>query len=411
VDIIIACCAGLDIHKKTVVACVRDFKEIGQPIKEQVRAFATTTRALRELRDWLVSLGVTHVAMESTGVFWRPIWNILQDSSLELLLVNARHIKNVPGRKTDVKDCQWISHLLQIGLLKASFVPPAQQRQWRELCRHRTQLTGQTTQVINRIQKVLQDANIKLSSVASDIVGVSGRTILRAMIAGERDPEILADLAKGRLRAKIQALKEALEGRLTEHHQFLLGTLMDQLAQLEGNIQKVQDRIDQEMQGVEEQIKLLDTIPGVNRLLAQTLLAEVGPDMSHFPSAQHLSSWAGMCPGNHESAGKRKSGRINPGNRWLRRSLVQAGWAASHTKDTYLSVQYQRLAKRRGKKRALIAVGHTILEGMYAMFKKNEPWQELGANWFDQLRPERITRNLVKRLEKLGYQVSLTHAA
>lgn len=404
-DIIIPRCAGLDIHKQTVQGCVRLLKPDGQ-VSQEVRCFGTTTGALRELRTWLESLGVTHVAMESTGVFWQPIWNILE-GGFDLLLANARHIKNVPGRKTDIKDCQWIAQLLQHGLLKGSFVPSRQQRQWRELTRQRTQLVAQATQVANRIQKVLQDANIKLSSVASHVLGVSGRAMIQAMIAGISDPVTLAGLARGKLKRKTAALREALEGQICQEHQFLLKLLMDQLGQIEGLIERLQERIDQEMASVAELIELLDTIPGVDRVVAQCLLAEVGADMSRFPSPEHLASWAGMCPRADESAGKRRSQRTNPANRWLRRALVQAGWAASHTKNTYLSAQYHRLAARRGRKKALVAVGHSILVGVHVMLKQHVPWQELGADWFDRLQPERLKRKLVKRLEDLGLQVTV----
>ncbi len=408
-DIVIARCAGLDVHKQTVQVCVRVLGPDGR-LTEEIRAFKTSTGELRELRAWLASLGVTHVAMESTGVFWRPVWNILE-GGFELLLVNARHVKNVPGRKTDVKDCQWIAKLLQHGLLRGSFVPSAQQRDWRELTRQRTQLTAQGAQVANRIQKVLEQGNIKLSSVASDVLGVSGRAMIQALIAGISDPATLAGLARGRLKAKMAALREALEGQLRDEHRFLLGLLMEQLAQIEALIEQVQARIDRAMAEFSELIELLDTIPGVDRVVAQCILAEVGVDMGRFPSGEHLASWAGMCPGNDESAGKRRSGRTRPGDRWLRRALVQAGWAASHTKSTYLAAQYHRLAGRRGKKRALIAVGHSILVGVYHMLKKREPWRELGGNWFDQLRPERLTRTLVRRLQRLGYDVTLKPAA
>lgn len=404
-DIIIARCAGLDIHKVMIQVCVRLVGPQGR-VDEQIRSVRATTGDLRALVGWLKGLGVTHVAMESTGVFWRPIWNILE-GAFELLLVNARHVKNVPGRKSDIKDCQWIAALLQHGLLKGSFVPPRQQRGWRELTRERTQLVAQGTQVANRIHKVLQDANIKLSSVATEVLGASGRAMIQAMIAGESNPAVLAGLARGRLKKKAEQLREALEGQILEGHRFLLRLWMDQLSQIEGLIARVQERLDAEMACVAEQVELLDTIPGVDRVVAQCILAEVGADMGQFPSPEHLASWAGMCPGSDQSAGKRRSSHINPGDRWLRRALVQAGWAASHTKATYLAAQYHRLAGRRGKKRALIAVGHSILTGVYHMLKGKTPWRELGGDWFNRLNPARLTRNLVKRLESLGYRVTL----
>jgi transposase len=408
VDTIFGCCAGLDVHKKSIQCGVRRMDERGQ-VQEQVRAFGTTTGQLLALYDFLGEHGVTHVAMESTGVYWKPVWNILE-SGFELILANARHIKNVPGRKTDVKDCQWIAQLLQHGLLKASFVPRSEQREWRDLTRHRVQLTAQTTQTSNRIQKVLEDANIKLASVASDVLGKSGRAMLKAIIDGQTDPVALAAEARGRLRSKAEPLREALEGRVTEHHRFLLQLLMDQLEQLEAMIRRVEERIAQAMAAFTHQLELLDTIPGVDRKVAQALLAEVGPQMAQFPSADHLASWAGICPGSHESAGKRKKGTTNKANRFLRRALVQAAWAASHTKDTYLAAQYRRLVGRRGKKRALVAVAHSILVSAYHMLSRDTEYHDLGADHYQRLNPERLTRNLVKRLESLGHRVTLEPA-
>jgi transposase len=408
-DVIIQRCAGLDVHKETVQACVLLLGPDGR-LAEQIRCYSTTTGQLLALLAWLQSLQVTDVAMESTGVFWKPIWNILE-GFFHLLLVNPAHMKNVPGRKTDVKDCQWIAKLLQHGLLTGSFVPAHQQRVWRELTRQRTQLVAQTTQVANRIQKVLQDANIKLSSVASQVMGVSGRAMIQAMIAGTTDPATLAGLAKGVLKNKSEQLREALEGYIQQEHCFLLKLLMDQLEHLERLIHRLQRRIDAEMAGVAHLVELLDTIPGVDKVVAQCILAEVGTDMDHFPSDEQLAAWAGMCPGRDMSAGKRRSSRINPANRWLRRSLIQAGWAASHTKDTYLAAQYHRLAGRRGMKRALVAVGHTILVGVRHMLKDNVPWRDLGGDWFNHLRPDRLRRHLLKRLESLGYKVTLEPAA
>lgn len=408
-DVIIQRCAGLDVHKDTVQACVRLLDSDGR-CSEQIRCYRTTTGQLLALRSWLQELQVSDVAMESTGVFWKPIWNILE-GFFHLLLVNPAHMKNVPGRKTDVKDCQWIAKLLQHGLLSGSFVPSHQQRVWRELTRQRTQLIAQTTQVANRIQKVLQDANIKLSSVASQVMGVSGRAMIQAMIAGITDPETLAGLAKGVLKNKSAQLREALEGYIQQEHRFLLKLLMDQLEKLEQLLQRLQRRIDAEMAGVAHLVRLLDTTPGVDKVIAQCILAELGTDMDRFPSDEQLASWGGVCPGSDMSAGKRRSSRINPANRWLRRSLVQAGWAASHTKDTYLSAQYHRLAGRRGMKRALVAVGHTILVGVRHMLKDNVPWHDLGGDWFNHLRPDRLRRHLLKRLESLGYRVTLDPVA
>jgi transposase len=404
-DILYSCCAGLDLHKDSVVVCVRRLGKDGRCHKE-VRTFGTVTRDLLSLSDWLADEGVTHAAMESTGVYWKPVFNILE-GRFELLLVNAQHMKQVPGRKTDVKDCEWIAQLLQCGLLKASFIPPQPIRELRELTRQRTQLIGERSAVVNRIQKVLEDANIKLGSVASEVLGVSGRAMLEAMIAGEQDPVKLADLARKRLRAKIPELQLALRGRVTDHHRFLLRLFLEQVDHLENLMGQLSSRIEMVMASVEEAATRLDTIPGVDRHMAEILVAELGTDMSRFPTEGHLCSWAGMCPGNNESAGKRRTGKTTRGSRWLRTGLVQAAWAASHTKNTYLSAQYRRLAARRGKRRALVAVGHTILVIVYQLLKKGTNYEELGGDYFDRLGPERLTRTLVRRLEKLGHKVTL----
>lgn len=399
------CCAGLDVHKKTVVACVRCLSAGGRLAKE-VRTFSTMTAGILALADWLAGKGVTHAAMESTGVFWKPIFNLLE-GRFEVLLVNAQHIKRVPGRKTDVKDCEWIAQLLQHGLLKASFVPAAPQRELRELTRQRVQLVNEASRVANRIQKVLEDANIKLASVASDVLGKSGRRMLTAIIRGETDPSNLASLALGRLVLKEAALREALQGRVTEHHRFLLQLLLDQLRQLEELVERLDARIAEQMAPFAEEVERLRTIPGVETRTAQNVLAEIGVNMGVFPSAAHLSSWAGVCPGNHESAGKRFTGRTNHGNAWLRQALVQAGWAASHTKNTYLGSHYRRLAARRGRKRALVALAHTLLCVIYHLLRNKTVYQDLGADYLDRIAGDRLTRYLVKRLESLGHHVQL----
>jgi transposase len=344
--------------------------------------------------------------MESTGVYWKPVFNLLE-GSVRVLLVNAEHIKQVPGRKTDVKDCQWIAQLLQHGLLKASFVPPQPIRELRDLTRQRTQLIQERSAAANRIQKVLEDANIKLASVATDVLGVSGRDMLKALIAGETDPEKLADLARQRMRQKIPALQQALLGHVTEHHRFLLRLHLDHVTQLEKLIGRLSTRIEKVLAPLGEAQEHLQTIPGVSQRVAETVLAEIGTHMEQFPSADHLASWAGMCSGNNESAGKRRSGRSTKGDRWLKRILVQAAWAASHTKGTYLAAQYRRLARRRGSKRALVAVGHTLLVIMYYVLKRGTTYQELGADFLDRLEPERLKRQLVKRLEALGLKVTV----
>lgn len=405
-DIVYACCAGIDVHKETAVVTVRRRLDNGK-VCQQTRTYGTMTEQVLELGDWLEAEGATHLAMESTGVYWKPLWNLLEER-FEILLVNAQHIKHVPGRKTDVKDSEWIAQLLQCGLLRGSFVPPSPQRDLRELTRQRRQLVHAKASIANRIQKVLEDANIKLGSVASDVLGASGRDMLRALIAGESDPVKLAELARRKLRAKIPALRLALRGRVTDHHRFLLGLLLDELTHLEGLIERLTARITEVLPApFAEAIQQLATIPGIDVRAAENILAEIGVDMEAFPTAAHLASWTGICSGQRESAGKRQSGRTRKGNQWLRTTLVQVAWAASHTKHSYLSAQYRRLAGRRGKKRALVALGHTILVMIYHMLRKGTTYSELGADYFDRLDTERLTRTLVRRLERLGHEVVL----
>jgi len=402
--------AGLDIHKETIVVCVRITDSQGQA-KEYIRTFGSMTDDLLALFDWLASQGITHVAMESTGEFWKPVWNILEAGSWELLLVNPKELKQVPGRKSDIRDCQWIAHLLACGLLRSSYVPDRKQRELRDLTRQRAQLHGEHTRCVNRIHKVLQDANLKLSSVATDVLGVSGRAMLQALVAGQDDPEALSELALGKLRKKIPQLKRALRGHLTPHHRFLLDQLLDHVAHLEGQLAAFSQRIDEALRPFvdEATFQRLDAIPGVNRETIENVVAEIGVDMTQFPTAAHLASWAGVCPGNEESAGKRKRSRTTKGNVWLRRALCQAAWAAARKKDSYFQAQYRRLAARRGKKRAAIAVGHTLLEVIYHLLANPDlNYRELGGNYFDTLHPERLCRHLVKRLESLGYDVTLT---
>jgi len=400
------CCAGLDVHKQVVVACVRTV--VAGEVRQQVRTFRTETTALLELADWLTDQGVTHVAMESTGVYWKPIWNLFEDV-FALLLVNAEHIKAVPGRKTDVKDSQWIAELLQYGLLSPSFVPAKPIRQLRDLTRQRTQLVRQKVQVANRVQKTLEDANIKLGSVATDVLGVSGRDMLRAIIRGERDPIVLAELARHRLRKKIPQLQEALLGEIEDHHRFLLRMLLEQVEFLEGQIAQLSQRIAEVLPPpFEEALTRLDTIPGIDRKAAEVIVAEMGATLESFPSSGHLASWVGLCPGNHESAGKRKSGKSTKGNQWLRAALVQAAWAASRSKGTYLRDLCGRLAARRGKKKALVAVAHRLVEILFNVLKKGQEYRELTAA---ERQPgpdkERLARRLLRRLEKLGLKVSV----
>jgi transposase len=404
-DTLYPCCAGLDVHKETVVACVRRLAPGGRA-SATTQTFATMTASLLALADWLAAAGVTHVAMESTGVYWKPVFHLLE-GRFAVILVNAQHVKQVPGRKTGVKDCEWIAQLLQHGLLRASFIPPPPVRELRDLTRQRTQLIGEKAAVANRIQKVLEDANIKLASVASDVLGESGRAMLRALVAGETDPARLADLARRRLRAKLPALREALAGRVTEHHRFLLRMHLDHLGHLEALVARLSDRIAEVLAPFAPAAERLRTIPGVSRASAEVLLAELGADLATFPTADHLASWAGMCPGNNESAGKRRGGKTTRGSRWLRQALVQMAWAASHSKGTDLAARYRRLAARRGKKRALVAVGHTLLRIIYQVIRRGVTFAELGEDYFDRLEPDRLTRQLVKRLEKLGHKVTL----
>jgi transposase len=394
-------CAGLDVHKKVVVAAIL---VEGRP--KEIQSFGTMTADLLGLSDWLMSFGVTHVAMESTGEYWKPIFNILENN-FEVMLVNAQHISKVPGRKTDVSDAEWIADLLRHGLLTASFIPPVGQRELRELTRFRSTFVKERATLVNRVQKVLESANIKLASVASDVVGVSGRAMLEAIIAGTATPNQMAELSKGKLRSKREELSRALEGRVKPHHRFVLTELLSQIDSLEETIARFNQEIEEYCRPFEEAVALLDTIPGVARETAENIVAEIGTDMSRFPTASHLASWAGVAPGNNESAGKKRSGRTRQGNKPLGVALNQAAHAAAHTKDTYLSAQYHRLAGRRGKKRALVAVAHTILVISYLMIQRHVPYCDLGSDYFDRRRPETTAKRLVTRLEHLGYQVSL----
>jgi transposase len=373
-EVLHACCSGLDVHKKTVVACVRRIDPEGR-VDQHVRRFGTTTAELLDLADWLAAEGVTHVAMESTGVYWKPVYYLLE-GRFELLLVNARHIKQVPGRKTDVKDAEWIAQLLQHGLLAPSFIPPGPIRELRDLTRQRTQLVRDRATVANRLQKVLEDANIKLAGVATDVLGASGRAMIAALIRGEVDPATLAERARGRLREELPQLREALRGRVTEHHRFLLRAAMDQVEYLEDLIARFTARIEEAMAPWAAAAGRLETIPGVSRRAAEVIVAEIGTDMTKFPTAGHLCSWAGMCPGNDESAGKRRSGRTTKGSQWLRATLTQAAWAASHTKETLLSATYRRWARRLGKKRAIVALGRKILVIAYELLKGGTDYVE-----------------------------------
>lgn len=371
---IFTCCAGLDVHKKTVVACLRRVEPDGT-VQAQVRTFRTMTADLIDLADWLDAEGVSHVAMESTGVYWKPVYHVLE-GRFEVLLVNARHIKQVPGRKTDVKDAEWIAQLLQHGLLEASFIPPPPIRELRDLTRQRTQVVQERAGVVRRIHKVLEDANLKLASVATDVLGASGRAMLGAIVEGRSDPAALANLARGRLRDKTAELTAALRGLVSDHHRFLLRMLLRQVDQLEGLIAEYTARIEEVMRPFAAAVDRLETLPGVSRTAAAVIVAEIGTDMTAFPTAGHLASWAGLCPGNDQSAGKRRSGKTTKGSRWLRTMLVQVAWSASHTKQTIFSATYRRWAKRLGKKKALVALGHKILVVIYRLLKDQTDYRE-----------------------------------
>lgn len=397
--------AGLDVHKKSVVACVLT------PEGRQTRSFGTMTADLLALADWLVGQRVTQVAMESTGVFWKPVYNVLEEEpTLTVMVVNAQHIKAVPGRKTDVKDAEWIADLVRHGLVRPSFIPDRLGRELRELVRYRRTLIQQRAQVVNRIQQVLEGANIKLSAVASDVAGVSGRAMLEAMVAGNAAPAALADLAKGRLRKKRPALEAALEGRVGAHQRFMLSSHLQHLDFLDAAIDRLDTEVALRLGPFEEALARLDTIPGIGVRGAQEVVAEIGLDMSRFPTADHLASWAKVCPGNRESGGKRKPSSMGHGNRWLRATLVEAAWAAAHTQNTYLAVHYQRIAARRGGKRAALVVAHTILIICYHLLQGSTNYQDLGSNYFDERQRHQTLRRALARIERLGYTVSLEAA-
>lgn len=408
-EVVYARCCGLDVHKTFVVACVIRPRAEGAPV---VRRFETTTRALEGLSAWLRAEHCEAIALESTGVYWKPVYNVLEPAGpWTLVLVNTRHVKLVPGRKTDVQDAEWIAQLLQHGLLRGSIVPPRAQRELRDLTRYRTTLVQERARMINRLQKVLEDANLKLGDVVTDVLGVSSRAMLNALVDGQTDPARLAALAQGRMRDKVAALEAALTGHVTAHHRFLLREHLTRIDELDAAISRASVAIEAQSHPCEPAIALLDTIPGINRRGAENLLAEIGPDMSRYPSAAHLASWAAICPGHDESAGKRHSGRTRRGNRWLRHTLVEASHGASFKKDSYLRAQYHRLARRRGRKRALVAVGHSLLVIAYHVLRAQRPYHELGAAYFDQRDRDHVQRTLVKRLERLGYSVTLEPAA
>jgi transposase len=404
-EVVVECCCGLDVHKATVAACVwrRDARGHGQ---KAVQTFGTMTADLLVLADWLKAHGVTHVAMESTGVFWQPVYNLLE-ADFEVLLVNAEHIKRVPGRKTDVTDCEWIADLLAHGLLKGSFIPPAPIRELRDLTRYRKALTDERVREVNRLHKLLQAANLKLSSVASDVLGLSGRRMLDALLAGTTDPAVLAELALGKLRTKLPALQQALQGRFSPHHRVLLAHLLAHLDFLDGAIAELSAEGQERIAPFEEVLACLDTIPGVDRKGAEGTLAEIGVDMTRFPTDGHLAAWTGLCPGNRETAGKRKSGKARKGDVWFRRYAIEMALAASRSQGTYLNALYHRFVRRKGHKKAIVAVAHAMVVIMYHVIKHKVPYYELGADYFDRLNVAAIKRHHVRRLEGLGFKVTL----
>jgi transposase len=391
---------GLDVHKKTVVACIIT------PEVKKTRTFATMTGDLLNLAEWLKVFGVTHVAMESTGVLWKPVHNLLEDK-FKIAVVNASHIKAVPGRKTDVKDAEWIAELLRHGLVRGSFVPDRAQRELRELTRYRRTVIQRRADVVNRIQKTLEGANIKLSSVATNVVGVSGRAILEAMVNGIEDPQVLAAMAQRRLKKKRADLEKALRGMIRPHQRILIDSQLRLLSFLDEEIKHLDTKVEERMHPFDEEITRLLGIKGMGRKAVEEIIAEIGTDMSRFPSAAHIASWARLCPGNNESAGKRKSGSSGHGNPWLRSILVQVAWAAARTKGTYLSAMYHRLAARRGGKRAIFAVAHAILKIIYAMLLHHATYQDFGDAYFDELNRKSVLRRAIHRIESLGYHITI----
>ena len=407
-EIVVERVCGLDVHKASVTACVRVPTDAGERA-EDVQTFATTVASLLALADWLEAHGVTQVAMEATGVYWKPVWAILEDR-FSCILVNARHVKQVPGRKTDVTDAQWLCRLAEAGLLRASLVPPAPIRALRNLTRYRKAEIRDRQREAGRLHKLLEDTGIKLDCVASDLLGKSGRAMLAALIDGTTDPNVLADLALGKLRLKLPALREALQGRFDHQHAIIIGRILAHIDYLDEAITELSTEIETQIAPLAPAVEALCTIPGIQRRTAEVIIAETGGDMSAFPTAKHLASWAGVCPGNDESAGKRRSGKTRKGSKWLRANLIEAATAASRTKNTYLQAQYQRLRARRGHARAVTAVAHSMLVAVWHILTTGEVYRDLGGDYFAKRDPERRTRRLVAQLEKLGHAVTLEPA-
>jgi transposase len=411
VEVLYQRCAALDIGKDEVVACTRVPADAGGGRRQEVRTYKTFTAGLEALADWLAGHGVTHVVMEATGSYWKPCWYVLEERGFQLLLVNARHVKILPGRKTDVGDAAWLCELLEHGLLRGSFVPPPAIRQLRDLTRYRKRLIQAHTAEAQRIHKTLEDASIRLGSVASDVLGASGRAMLAALLAGERDPQVLADLARGKLRTKLPALREALRGRFSDHHALLLRLALEHVQQLERSITELDAAVDQVIAPFTRARDHLDTITGVGKRAAECIIAEIGVDMGVFPTASHLALWAGLCPGNNVTGGKRRSGKTRKGDVWLVEVLVECAWAASRARDTYLAAQYWRLARRIGKKKAAIAVGHSILVIAWHLLDGDCDYAELGGDFLVRRDSDRARQRAVAQLQALGYHVTLQPAA